>query len=61
MYCTLVLSANVARHFMIKDKIVSEPKDYLLLAHVGCEEKDAYIFNFKKCLILERESLDSNM
>jgi len=46
---------------MIKDKIVSEPKDYLLLAHVGCEEKDAYIFNFKKCLILERESLDSNM
>lgn len=46
---------------MVKDKIVSEPKDYLLQAHVGSEGKYAYIFNFNKCLILEGESRDSNM
>jgi len=46
---------------MGKGKIVSEPKDYLLQAHVGNDVKDANIFNFNKCLILERESRDSNM
>ena len=61
LYLTLVLSVEVARHFVVKDKIVSEPKDYLLKAQVGSEDKDAYIFNFNECLILERESRDSNI
>jgi hypothetical protein len=64
IYLTLVLSVDVARHFVVKDKIVSEPKDYmdyLQQAHVGSEDKYAYIFSCNECLILERESRDSCM
>jgi hypothetical protein len=64
LYLTLILSVDVAPHFVVKDKIVSETKDYLdylQQAHVGSEDKDVYIFSCNGCLMLERESRDSSM
>lgn len=55
------MSVDVTCHCMVKDKIVPEPKYYLLQAHVGSEDKYAYVFNFNKCLILEGDSRDSKM
>jgi hypothetical protein len=49
-----MLSVDVTHHFLVKDKIVSETKDFLLQAHVGNEDKDANIFNVYKRLILGR-------